>query len=223
MLLRIFQGGFLCDENDFSEEKEEIRSRLFGIRDIWSNAYDSHMAVAIGEIVGDQRRLWLFRNDHRPSYFIDLREQLGQIFFVSTPEIWHNSVDSLTLGFNLIEEILSEEVVLFETTDNNSIDISKFEVKTEGIQKWNNNKFIKFNRPKFDNVYTRLNDNEECEDLSFKNINKAKDFCSNILSHLYEVEDCLDVASDQAEYDSLIDKLSFVESEILIILKNIKK
>lgn len=218
ILLRIFQGGLICKENEFSNEKEEIRSRLLGIRDIWSKAYDSHMSVAIGEIANKERRLWLFRNEHRPSYFIDLREQLGQVFFASTPEIWQNSINSLSLGFHLAEEIPPEEVILFET-NGDSIDISRFEVKIEGIQKWSNDGFIEFNKPNFNNIYTNLNENEECE-LSANN--KIKQICSNILSYSFEIEDALE-ANDELEYEYLINKLSFIESEILIILKNIKK
>lgn len=36
----------------------------------------------------DDKSLWLFRNEDRPLWLIDLREALGQIFFCSTLDIW---------------------------------------------------------------------------------------------------------------------------------------
>lgn len=99
ILLRIFEAGALAD--DFSEFQEvvpetfdnQITHRLMGLKEIWSQVVRGAMAVGISERLSQHdRRLWLFRNRERPMWAIDLRRDLGQIFFASTIDIWKGAV-----------------------------------------------------------------------------------------------------------------------------------
>lgn len=80
-------------------------SRMMGMRDIFARVNHGALAVAVGEIWPDETRaLWLFRNKERPLHVVDLREQLGQVFFVSTPEIWRNAVESVPAAKAIIPQ-----------------------------------------------------------------------------------------------------------------------
>lgn len=90
-----------CDSEVLLRIFENNEDKLNAIKDIWSLIHRGHMAVAIGEISGN---LWLFRNKYRTLCFIDIFDELGQIFYVSSPEIWFNSVNEhIAKKSNLIE------------------------------------------------------------------------------------------------------------------------
>lgn len=104
ILLRMFEAGesyrnkeeFL--KKEFSDLSIQIH-QLMGLREIFSRIQYGAMAVAIGER-GDglenhsQRHLWLFRDEERPIFVIDMRKTLGQIFFCSEMEIWRSALES---------------------------------------------------------------------------------------------------------------------------------
>lgn len=95
IFLRIFEAGEMLDDGMTDLAKDDKHHRLLGIRNIWSQITKGHMACAIGErMENGARRLWLFRNKHRPIWLFDLRKTLGQIFFCSTPEIWQRAVNN---------------------------------------------------------------------------------------------------------------------------------
>jgi len=97
ILLRILEGGEDYSQAETAELGDlENLHRMAGIKDIYSLINDGHMAVAVGERLNDGTRLlWLFRNRHRPIWISDMRETLGQIFFVSEPAIWEDSVSEM--------------------------------------------------------------------------------------------------------------------------------
>lgn len=98
VLLRIFEAGLLRSMTNDKElvEGNYLHARLAGIKDIWSNIHEGHMAVAIGETgLGGERNLYLFRNDKRPIWLADLRSCLGQIFFFSATEIWDKAARAM--------------------------------------------------------------------------------------------------------------------------------
>lgn len=107
ILLRIFENRL-----EYATLEMPV-NRLSGIRDIFSYIHCGHMAVAIGEKTDKGMSLFLFRNQHRPLWLIDLREQLGQIFFVSEPSIW---LDSRPRNFRAVGllELPSNEIWLFQ-------------------------------------------------------------------------------------------------------------
>jgi len=144
ILLRIFEYGKSRDEKsleeDFPDWKPEFSIKLAAVRDIWSYMTYGMMAVAIGEWLDNgDRRLWMFRNKHRSLWLADLRHTLGQVFFFSTPKIWHDAIcdchtiDSYLHNLKVIE-VPSEEIWVMQIneknptlTDNNLL---KFKVAT---------------------------------------------------------------------------------------------
>lgn len=146
ILLRIFESG----ETYSSEELEifgdaEYPQRLAGIRDIYSLINEGHMAVAVGErLPGGDRLLWLFRNRHRPIWVVDMRDALGQVFFVSEPMIWEDAVRECSGVKNIARsqkliELPVEEVWHFKITASEVCPevVQRFEVhKEEELTPW---------------------------------------------------------------------------------------
>jgi len=56
---------------------------------------NSEYAFVFSDLLKDKVSLWLVKNDKRPLYIIDLKESLNQYFFVSTIEIWQNSISNI--------------------------------------------------------------------------------------------------------------------------------
>jgi glucosamine--fructose-6-phosphate aminotransferase (isomerizing) len=100
-----------CDSEILLKIYEYNQKRLNGIKKIFELINEGHMAVAIGEKHHDERCLWLFRNEYRPLWIIDLVESLNQIFFVSEPSIWLESVKEcrFKLGYQKIIELPVKE------------------------------------------------------------------------------------------------------------------
>jgi len=135
IVLRIMESGELYSPEDLKKihPNLDIRlaSRLAAIRDIYRLANKAHMAIAVGERGKSEdkseRNLWLFRNKYRPIWVADLRDVLGQLFFVSTPEIWHNSVMQTPSINKLINksiklsEIPPEEIWMFKINSQTKV------------------------------------------------------------------------------------------------------
>lgn len=112
ILLRIFEN----------HQQHIHNTRLEAIREIFSLINVGHMAVAIGEKIDEHYSLFLFRNEHRPLWIIDLREILGQVFFVSEPSIWEQSVKSVNImHYARLIEIPEYEIWHFELKDKLSL------------------------------------------------------------------------------------------------------
>lgn len=131
ILLRILESRE--ESEDFSDLGNlENLHRMAGIKDIYSLINDGHMAVAVGERLEDGTRLlWLFRNKHRPLWISDMRESLGQIFFVSEPSIWEDSVSEMKSNRffkrqKLIE--IPEEEVWYIKLHQKTLSTSRLEV-----------------------------------------------------------------------------------------------
>jgi len=93
--LRIDSKRFVSD----LKEKEEVPTwvhRLMGIRDIYARINWGAMAVAVGEKWPDgTSALWLFRDKERPLHVIDIQQKFGQIYVVSTIDIWRDAIEAL--------------------------------------------------------------------------------------------------------------------------------
>lgn len=147
ILLRIFEAGVNYSNqqliNDFGVC--DVSHRLAGIRDIFSVINEGHMAVAVGERLMDgSRLLWLFRNRHRPLWVVDLRDTLGQVFFVSEPTIWEDAVREcsgvkpIARSQKLIE-LPIEEIWYFKVTTSETSPevVHRYEVcKDEALVPW---------------------------------------------------------------------------------------
>lgn len=99
ILMRVLVGADPARAAEkFPGERPELAQRLMGLKDIFSFINRGHMASAVAENTPEEKRLWLFRNQHRPLWVADTRESLGQIWFCSTPEIW-------TAGINAVHDL----------------------------------------------------------------------------------------------------------------------
>lgn len=176
ILLRIFEGAEHLKDNidellplpkiSFPDElNEQTKKRLIGLKDIWSFSNHTQMAVAIGEkLENNHRRLWLFRNEHRSLWLFDMRKELGQVFFCSTPEIWQDAFTSSKMNKIFkkisINELPTEEIWSLEINDDNEVvdkkNLNKYIVSTS------NSKEVEFsseivpivNKPKYPKVIT---------------------------------------------------------------------
>jgi len=93
--------------------------KVMGLVDLFSVINYGAYAVAIGERWNDgTRALWLFRNHDRPLWYIDLRETLGQVYFVSEKKIFREAVDATPSvrkyikGHTPVSELPTMEVLL---------------------------------------------------------------------------------------------------------------
>lgn len=92
-LLRMYEHGLDKSFEKIEGVPDDVAKRLNALREIWSVVNEGAMAVAIGERMdGEERGLFLFRNRHRPLWVADMRDALGQVFFFSSPDIWHHAV-----------------------------------------------------------------------------------------------------------------------------------
>lgn len=145
ILLKIFESG-----EDFHDQEEFLRNqfpkvssdmdveklyRLYGLRDIFAKVNFGSMSVAIGERRDNaERTLWLFHNKLRPLTLIDLRPQLGQIFFCSEPEIFRAAHDSSYIAKQFIDmdqavlSVADEFIFYFNVTKDGSIQTDRFKV-----------------------------------------------------------------------------------------------
>lgn len=89
LFLKIFENDYEIDDCFWD--------RLNSIKNMWRILEGSHMAVALGEQTAESTRLWLFRNEHRSLWKFYV-EDLNQVFFASTKEIWDKAISNLRLS-----------------------------------------------------------------------------------------------------------------------------
>ena len=108
----------------------ENNTIIDGIKDIWSYLYDSQMAIAIAQYLNkNNKNLYLFKNKYRSLWIADVRQYLNQIFFVSTKEIWEESICNLKFNFNKVKliEINPNELYEINLINDNFI-INKYDI-----------------------------------------------------------------------------------------------
>ena len=89
--------------------EQDDKSILENIGDFLSFTENSQFAVAYAECHAKARKLFLFRNQHRPLYYADFRNNLGQIIFFSTLEILFSALDDAKeLGVHLLPSKIVE-------------------------------------------------------------------------------------------------------------------
>ena len=171
ILLRIIESGEFYDAEDLAEFEDHAHpERLAGMRDVFSLINEGHMAVALGERGEDgSRMLWLFRNQHRPLWIVDMREDLGQVFFVSEPSIWEDAVCELSSTNRIfrsqkIIELPTEEIWHFKINSEETCPqkVQRYEVKKSGYFPWrfDGKKHSIIRRNASFNVVTRLDEND---------------------------------------------------------------
>lgn len=159
IILRILEN----QTDNKSEFKDyEYPNRIAGIKEIFSLINDGHMAVAAGErLIDGSRLLWIFRNKYRPLWVIDLRELLGQVFFISEPNIWDEALSEINnkqlIKSQKLIEIPHEEIWFFKITEQNRhpLKVQRFEVsKSEDLEPWT-----------YDGVYNQIQDKSEAFEI----------------------------------------------------------
>lgn len=75
-------------DNYFLDRLEKIKELLFFIR-------NSEFAFCLSDKLKNSKNIWLVKNDKRPLFLINCKEDLNQYFFVSTIEIWQDSIEKI--------------------------------------------------------------------------------------------------------------------------------
>lgn len=131
-----------CDSEILLKIFEAQSDGLAGVKEIFSLINQGHMAVAIGERKDSQKMLWLFRNQHRPLWIFDLRESLGQIFWVSETKIWDKAIAECPGAKNIfrnqkVVELPIEEIWGFEILNEApNPNVKRYKVCREGYFPW---------------------------------------------------------------------------------------
>lgn len=163
ILLRIFEYAKLrYGKEDLKKYIGDLPypHRMAGIKDIFSIINNGHMAVAIGEYDRKNVRcLWLFRNLYRPLWAIDLRDSLGQIFFISDPNIWHDAISEINqfkyFAYNSKICPVPDSEMWFLKIDEKQKHASlpiKYEIVKSEPKAWNGN-----------DIYNNLHDDDDIE------------------------------------------------------------
>lgn len=115
-----------CDSEVLLRIITAASNRLDGIRDVYAWGGECHMAVALGSYRPGYYRLYLFRNKHRTLWLVDLRHNLGQLFFCSTFEIWQNASSMLK---QKVIEIPENEIWDIQFC-NGAFEVQRYSVRT---------------------------------------------------------------------------------------------
>lgn len=134
ILLRIITNEYNNNRSALLQDKhtelqiknEEVKYLVHGIKEIWEQCVFTQMAVVIGQKsdINNAKRLFMFRNSHRPLCIIDARDVLGQIFFSSTEYSFNKALQfdiSLTKKVNFVRNIPEQKLWVLEINKNNNI------------------------------------------------------------------------------------------------------
>ncbi len=125
VLKKLFEINSSTDSELFLRMYESDPDRMVSLSSIFSKINKGHMAVAVGEkITNDEMNLYLFRNVYRPLCVVDLRELVGQIFFVSNREVWDAAIGDCEYKCDLIEVPVHE--LWHFNLKNDQIEINKY-------------------------------------------------------------------------------------------------
>lgn len=105
VLLHMIRSGEIYYNDDaFLQEnypnvEKDIAVRLQGIAEVFTRVNEGALAVAFAQVHKNNRRsLWLFRNNDRPLFLINLLDSLGQLFFCSEKDIWKEAMESTVMA-----------------------------------------------------------------------------------------------------------------------------
>jgi len=234
IILRMFDASAGCAE-------DVIPTRMNGLESFFSYVNYGQMAVAIGERVNESSYLWIFRNQHRPLWIIDLRKDLGQIFFCSTETIWKRAVDCcadvFTSGFigrQRLFELPTEELWVFKVSKEHPVvdeeDFLKFKIEKsykENIP-WDNN-VEKIEIRKGESIGEVISEpipdnlNETFQSYDFKDYSsyEQNNYC-------YDVNDkCESIKNSINNIKTIVENLSYEqsisESELINLLSSLEQ
>jgi predicted glutamine amidotransferase len=222
------------------DTEDVISTRMNGLKSFFSYVNYGQMAVAIGEKVNDSSYLWIFRNQHRPLWIIDLRRTLGQIFFCSTKTIWKRAVERCQevngfLGSQRLFELPTEELWVFKVSKERPAvgeeDFLKFKIEKnykENIS-WDNNVDkieIRKGEPIGEVFSEPIPDNLN---ETFKSFEGFKDYSSyDQKNYCYDVNDkCESIKNSISNIKTVVENLSYEqsisESELINLLSSLEQ
>ena len=199
------------------------------------------MAVGVGERVpSGERNLWLFRNQHRPIWLVDIREKLGQLFFFSEPSIWEEAVSecsvlrNFTAGQKIIE-IPHHQIWYFKLKGSQvqNSDIERYEVQKKETKPWEyDNIYQKLSKEEpYFTVVSDLNENDQMikkskndmvlptEELRLDLVNSKCDELIDVVNNIRQY--CEQLANEQSisknEYETLLVDLERMRQEMVNI------
>jgi len=159
-LKNIYQTESSCDSEIILRVLEQHDSPIVdNLSFLLSHTINSQFAIAYSQIEKNNRSLFLFRNKHRPLFMANLIDQIGQIFFFSTLDIF----------FEALEKIKTKKI--FINCDN------LLEIKPYEIHEIIYNKSNEIEMNIFESVFTDENCNMKDK---FYNISSANDITFNI-------------------------------------------
>jgi hypothetical protein len=224
ILLRIFEAG----ENDTN-----FSQQLAGIKDIFGLINEGHMAVAIGERnQNGNRMLWLFRNRHRPLWIIDVRDQLGQIFFVSEPNIWEDALRECSKGLIRNQKLIElpvEEIWQFSVSPEEICpkNVQRFKVCKKDLKPWqfDGNKCISPKRTASFEVITNLDDKDRIlqkEQIKKTQMKEIEELPSIDIDK--KCDELIDIINDiRADTEQLIQEQSIQQCELDQLLESLEE
>lgn len=229
VLLRMYEHG-LNDLVKILNVPEAICSRISGIKNTWSTITKGAMAVAIGERVDDfTRHMFLFRNKKRPLWLADLRESLGQIFFFSSPDVWHAAVKDSELltefcesGIPKLIQMPVKQIWAF-TLDSSNFHLSnpdhiqKINVSVKPSSKiWENEPPLSIKGPEIDlPIITELDDLEQVIPIEVDQ-EFEEDHYSSMRESFYANEENI----DGDLHDAVVEEISDLAQDIGVSLSN---
>lgn len=237
IILRIFEAGETYETDDLKDFlNEEYPQRLAGIRDVFSQINRGHMAVAIGERAenGD-RILWLFRNCHRPLWIIDAREVLGQIFFVSDPNIWDAAVAECKNNKSIIKsqkliELPEDEIWQFKLPFEQTVvqNVKRYLICRKKYTTWQfDGKKIEPERKDSNfNVVTQLDSNDKIIDSYFDHSKlPLKEFhqkCNEIINEVNHIRNFVlqNNYLNPIDVEQLVSQLEEKREEIQMLIED---
>lgn len=94
-LLKEYTTQSRCDSEIILRVLEQGEDLFKNFSKLYKNTKNSFFAFIFSVIDENSKKLFITRNKHRPLYFVDLTEDLGQVFIFSTLEILTNCLWNL--------------------------------------------------------------------------------------------------------------------------------
>jgi len=181
-----------CDSEIFLRILEQEESFINKAKSFLYNSRDSHYAVAYAEAEDKSRKLHLFRNEHRPLVLINLLEELGQIFFCSTPSIFFESLDLIKTRIRnyKLYEIPHNNYIELTLDENSKLDLNEysFSVDWQNMENFETEYHpIKNDKSLWKNLVS-VQKNEDILDVILGMSEKLKQTCNSINDKIQKLE-----------------------------------
>lgn len=218
-----YETNTKCDSEIFLRiiESKINEGVLEGIKEILSFVNEVHMAIAIGQKqIDGTKNLWIFRNEHRPLWICDLRDELGQIFFFSELKIWFEALNKINLRFksSKIEELPTEEIWNFELKEE--IEIKKYNTKKEKYIDYLNKEYFQIKKEnKLFEMISNLNEEDQIIKQKEEKINlnseEIEKLCNELISKVKNIKSIVNKVKEN--------NLEEIKIELLKQISDIKK